>query len=363
MFESAEDKMLLLSPDGMVLDANPAACAAYGFSREELVGRSVKEVVHPSQHMYIAGALQEAAEGRSFRRESVHLRRNGATFPIELQLSPIVHRRRTAILAAIRDITARREAEQALRESEIRYRNLSESLEKTVERKVAELQQAERLAAIGRMVSIVAHEIRNPLQNISMGVDAIKRDLAEDKNKLEILGEIDYGIGLLNNIVTELLEYSRPIRLHYSSSTVSEIVSRSLKLSVFLPNINFLLELEQAEKEISVDIPRIIRLMINIITNAIEAMPDGGELRISSQFHETDGATYLKLIISDTGVGIDENVRRHLFEPFFTTKTRGTGLGLSICKKIVDAHKGSMNITSKVGEGTVVEITLPVRKT
>jgi signal transduction histidine kinase len=249
---------------------------------------------------------------------------------------------------------------EALRRSEAQYRSLSESLEETVEEKVAELQQVQRLAAIGQMVSVVAHEIRNPLQNIRMGIDAVRKEMRGDKGKSEILDEVDYGINLLNRIVEELLEYSRPVKLQRSMWPVRNIVEQALhSLSHKLHNTNVHLELEQEDGEIFVDAPKMTRTLMNLISNAAEAMPDGGDLWICSKFSESDGAPLLSLSISDSGCGIDAEGLERIKEPFFTTKTSGTGLGIHICKKIVEAHKGSFSIKSTVNEGTTVEITLP----
>jgi PAS domain S-box-containing protein len=363
MFESAADTLLLVSGDGTILDANPAACVMYGYTREEFIGRPIGTIVHPDQHELAENALRQAAEGVNFRRESLHVKKNGENLPVDLQLSPILHRGRPAVLLVARDITARKKAVEDLQQSEARYRNLSESLEQTVKAKVAELRQVESLAAIGRMVSVVAHEVRNPLQNINMGVDMLKGKRGTEQEQREILNEIEYGVRLLNNIVNELLDYSRPERLRYEALPVCELVRRALKMITPLPqNISIHAETEQPEREINVDISRMIRVLINIISNAIEAMTAGGDIRIRSDFIEIKGIPLLKLTISDNGPGMKDEIVLRIFEPFYTTKTRGTGLGLAICKKIVDAHGGTLSISSKLGEGTSVEIILPVNK-
>ncbi len=254
-----------------------------------------------------------------------------------------------------------KQSEEALRESEGRYRGLSERLEETVKEKVAELQQAQRLATLGQMVSFVAHEIRNPLQNIRLGVDEIRAEIGEDESKLEILQDIESGIETLNGTVAELLEYSRPVNLEYTPWTVSDIVGQALSAADHkLRNINTRLELQSGDREIYIDAQKIARVLVNIISNAAEAMPNGGILTIHSQFSENEGA--LKLCVSDSGCGIEEENLERIQEPFFTTKAQGTGLGVPICKKIVEAHGGRLIIRSSVNEGTTVEIVLPAGK-
>ena len=254
------------------------------------------------------------------------------------------------------------QVEEAVRGSEASYRALSASLEEAVKQKVAQLQQAESLAAIGRMVSIVAHEVRNPLQNIQMGVDSIRKVIKKDRDRAQILEEIDYGVDSLNGLISDLLNYSRPVTLEYSRWSVNDIVQQALKTTAHkLYGIRTHLDLEQEEKNISVDVFKFNGVLVNLISNAIQSMPDGGDLRIRSRFEEDDGVSVLKLAISDSGCGIGEEDLRQIHEPFFTTKSRGTGLGIPICKKVIEAHDGKLSITSKVGEGTTAEIRLPVR--
>ena len=252
--------------------------------------------------------------------------------------------------------------EEAIRKSEGRYRKLSHSLEEMVIEKVNELQQAESLAAMGRMVSTVAHEVRNPLQNIQMGVDAMKREVQDDTDKMEILDEINYGVDTLNNIVRELLDYARPARLHYSQLPVSKIVDQALKgVSKSLESIACQVELEDGDREITVDAVRSTEVLVNLIANAVDAMPTGGTLKIRSQFHNEDGAESLHLSVSDDGCGMSEEDLDRIYEPFFTTKTNGTGLGISTCRKIVGAHGGKIIVASKIDHGTTVEIILPTK--
>jgi signal transduction histidine kinase len=229
-----------------------------------------------------------------------------------------------------------------------------------VEQKVAELRQAQSLAAIGQMVSVVAHEVRNPLQSIKLGTDVLHLELDDNKSLSETLAAIDRGIETLSSIVTELLEYSKPVELQYSTLPVMALVEEALRLlSHKLRDISISLEVDQREREISVDSMKFTAVLVNLISNAIEAMPNGGSLGICSRFLTENGSSVLKLSITDNGCGIAEKDLQRVQEPFVTTKSRGTGLGLPICKKIVEAHRGSMQIRSRLNEGTVVEITIP----
>jgi PAS domain S-box-containing protein len=249
---------------------------------------------------------------------------------------------------------------QLLKKSEERYRILSENLDMAVKEKIKELRQSESLASIGRMVSVVAHDIRNPLQAIQIDIGVLRNELSEDK--LEILKEIDCSVNTLNSIVGELLEYARPVKLEYVSWPIRHIVDRALgTLRNRIDKIRVHLELEQEEKEIRLDGTKMTRVLSNLILNAVEAMPEGGDLRILSRFFELETGQVLRLSISDNGHGIEEKDLERIYEPFVTTKPQGTGLGIPICRKIIAAHDGSFRINSKVNEGTIIDIELPVR--
>jgi len=256
-------------------------------------------------------------------------------------------------------IAERKRAEEALRKSEARYRRLSENLEETVKQKVAELQQSERLASIGRMVSTVAHDVRNPLQNIQIGVDSLQKEIGENRDLSEILEGINYGVNLLNGVISELLEYSSPVQLQRTPMPVGDIVRGALRtLAHRLHGITIHLDLEQEEKEISVDPVKFTAVMANLISNSAEAMPNGGKIEIRSHFSVEDGREALNLSVSDSGSGISEEELEQIREPFYTTKTTGTGLGIPICKKLIEAHNGKLDIWSRINEGTTVKIML-----
>ncbi|MBI4739267.1 hypothetical protein HY772_06980, partial [Candidatus Woesearchaeota archaeon] len=194
------------------------------------------------------------------------------------------------------------------------------------------------------------------------GISEIQKEISEDKRKSEIFEEIDYGLNTLNSIVRELLEYAKPVDLEYSSQPLHNIVSRALKtLRDRIGKIRVHLELEDEDKEIRLDGDKMVRVLSNLILNAAEAMPEGGDIRILSRFFELETGKILRISISDNGHGIDEKDLERIHEPFVTTKPKGTGLGIPICKKIIQAHNGSFRINSKLNEGTIIDIELPAR--
>ncbi len=366
--------LVVIDVDERVSLINKKGCEVLGCTEAEILGKNWFDSFLPAEiRDVIRSVFREIVEGK---RELVEYLENpvitkgGKQRIIAWNNTALGDQtgRVVGILTSGEDITERRKAEEglqdafmALSKSEERYRLLSENLEATINKKVQELRQAQTLAAIGQMVSVVAHEVRNPLQNIRMGVDTVRRLVGQDDPKQDILREVDYGIDLLNGIVNDLLEYAKPIHLDYSPWRVRDVVKQALNsLTDMLQGITVRLDLQQEDRRILIDAHKISRVLVNLISNAAEAMPDGGSLTIRSRFTEYAGAA-LMLSVSDTGCGIDEENMRKIEVPFFTTKAQGTGLGLSICRKIVDAHKGSMYITSKVEEGTTVEVRVPIQ--
>jgi PAS domain S-box-containing protein len=364
LVENALEGVWAIDADAKIAFVNPRMAEIFGYTVEEMMGKSIFSLVDEEGAEIIRRNIERRKQGFKDRYDLPFIRKDGTHAYASVASGPILDENGNFIgaITVVADITRRKRAEEALRESEERYRHLSESLEAAVRKKVAELIQAKSLASIGQMVSVVAHEIRNPLQNIQLGVDAIRDDAGEDKDKLETLEWMDTSIRQLNNMVTELLDYSKPVKLEYSSRPIREIVDEALKgVAGRLRNIITHIELACENQPVSIDATKIMRALVNLITNAVEAMPEGGELWIQSEFVQCEDVTLLRLSVSDTGCGIEEETLNRVQEPFFTTKKHGTGLGLAICKKIIDAHGGKLKITSKPKEGTAVEIELPLK--
>jgi PAS domain S-box-containing protein len=362
LFENAGDSIFIIDPSNrQFLDFNQNAAQRLGYERVELLQLAINDIDAPTSAKKNDAIMRELKETGSIVFEHTHLTKGGREIPVEISSRVIEYGGRQVFQSIARDMTDRKRAEEALRESEKRYRSLSESLEEAVVQKVEELRRAETLASIGRMVSVVSHEVRNPLQNIQLGLDALSDEVGEDATIQEILEEITYGVEILNGIISNLLEYAKPPNLAYSSHSITGIVKQALNLVEHkLGDIDVHLELPKENKEISVDVIKLTTVLVNLISNAAEAMPGGGNVKVCSQFMEDDEHKMLRLTISDTGSGIKGEHLEQIYEPFFTTKTSGVGLGIPTCRKIIEAHNGSMNIKSSIGEGTVVEIRLPV---
>ncbi|RJP20930.1 MAG: hybrid sensor histidine kinase/response regulator [Candidatus Abyssobacteria bacterium SURF_5] len=265
------------------------------------------------------------------------------------------------LVRTIRHARERKKAQEALRKSEQRCRRIRRNLEETVEKKAAQLRKAENLASIGRMVSTLAHEIRNPLQTITMAADNLRKVAKDDREAIALVEEIGYGANLLALLVNDLLVYSRQIDLQYSSQPIRAVIEQPLKkLTDDASHVTVRSEIENPDRQIRVDLPKIQLALENLLRNAIESMPTGGILSIGCRFRKRKNEEFVKITITDTGVGMNQEQLSQLDEPFLSTKPLGTGLGFPTAKKIIEAHKGSLKVDSRPGKGTAVQILLPL---
>ena len=218
------------------------------------------------------------------------------------------------------------------------------------------LRGAERLAAVGETAAMVAHDLRNPLQAISTAGYIIKKTLAQtaDERLREMLEVIEGSVAYSNKIVGDLLEYSEDLRLELSETTPKSLARDAFRQMKIPKNIT-VSDLTSDDPPIRVDAAKIRRIFVNLIENAIDAMPTGGELTVSSKISTNE----LEVKFTDTGKGIPENVLREIWKPLITTKPKGMGLGLAICKRVAEAHRGSISVDSTVGKGTTFTLRLP----
>lgn len=226
------------------------------------------------------------------------------------------------------------------------------------------LTQRERMATIGETVAMVGHDLRNPLQVIYMLSSRMKRvirKLSEIEETEAYVREIEYidenlneQTSYMNKIVSDLQDFSRSIALQVSDVNLEEMVMDVLA-TLSLDDIDVSVDFRDNSERMQIDGNYFRRLIVNLLTNAVQAMPEGGKLTVEGS--KRGDKSIIK--ISDTGVGVSEENMKKLFTPLFTTKAKGTGLGLAVCKRIIDAHKGEISVESEEGVGTTFTITLP----
>lgn len=248
-----------------------------------------------------------------------------------------------------RDITQNKEFEEKLRE----YAN---HLEELVKEETEKLKESEKLATIGQLAGMVGHDIRNPLQTIEAVMYLARAELnsssesSEKKKSMEeMIQEIEKQTSYINKIVSDLQDYSRQLIPELEEIDIRTLIRDSLSLITIPKEVTLSMIIEDNKSTLAADPAMMKRVLINLITNALQSMSNGGILTIRAS-QNRDGTF---IVVEDTGVGIPEEIKAKIFNPLFTTKSKGQGLGLAVCKRLVEAHGGEIHFESEVGKGTI----------
>jgi signal transduction histidine kinase len=224
------------------------------------------------------------------------------------------------------------------------------------------LAHAEKLAAVGKLAASVAHEIRNPLTAMKMWLYSLRRTIAPGDEALQKLDVVSDEIVRLERVVHHFLEFSRPPPLRITRQNITAILEKTLGLLKYRlqeQRVEVIRSEEPNLPELRGDAEQLEQVFVNLINNAVEAMPSGGEIRISTSTERRGGNTMLAVGIADTGCGMPEDVQERVFEPFFTSKPEGTGLGLCIAASVMARHGGSLVLDSSSSYGTAWTVWIP----
>lgn len=228
-----------------------------------------------------------------------------------------------------------------------------------------QMERVDRLASVGEMSAGIAHEIKNPLAAISGAVTVLADDFAEDDPRREVVTKVLEQISRLDKAATDLLFFGRPGKPCFDYVDTNDLLNKTMFFVSQHPeakNVHQSKEFTRNLPPVWVDEKQLQQVFFNIIINAIQAMRDGGTLLLQTDLFEGQGGAFVRVLIGDSGPGISPEHLEKIFTPFFTTKTQGTGLGLAICRQLMEQQGGSLEVKSRLGEGTRVAIYLPVSK-
>ncbi len=280
---------------------------------------------------------------------------------------PIV---KDVLLNAVARATDKKRLTDEKRRLEEEIKRYAEELEMRVAERTAELVethkrlvQQERVAALGRAAAQVAHEVKNPLAGLLLYSLHLKSKIGnESETAVSLVDKIVDTINHLIGTVEGILGFARPISLTLHSGNLNQITSDVLELlrpQITTNKIEVRLLLSEQHASAMIDESSMRGALMNLILNAVEAMPDGGQLSLKS--YPTGEIVHLQ--ITDTGRGMSEEEARNIFEPFYTTKEQGLGLGMPYARKIIEQHGGTITVSSRLGEGTTISIALPAART
>src|SRR5262245_4742521 len=349
IFASVTNGIVTVDLDGRIVTVNPAAELLSGFFAGEAVGRYCTEVFARTAEM--GDILMETLASRApITNVSLTLRRRtGAALPIQLSTAPLKggDGKDLGVVAVFRDLTAVRHLESQLRRSD-------------------------RLAALGTLAAGLAHEIKNPLTSILTFSRHLGRRFDDQHYRERFMSVVPRELERINAIVERLLELARPARLSFALVRLPALVDRVVELYVNqIESRGIVVRREYARDvpPIHADEEALYRAIVNVVTNALEAMGTGGRLTLRVAWADGDGVhaarrraftRRVRIEVEDTGTGITMTEADRVFNPFFTTKERGTGLGLALTHKIVEDHGGAIDFRSAPGAGTVFRIVLPL---
>ena len=337
ILDTATDAILSIDENHSLILFNNAAQKIFGYSREEVLGKNLNILIPPNygdHARFVNRFLKERTSDLIGKTTSLTaLRKGGEYFPIELSLSFLEMEGEITFTAIIRDV----------------------SEQKRLERK---LLQSERLAAVGHSAAHVAHELKNPLMIIGGFSNQIKKTLGNDNDQKK-LSMILEEVRRLERLVAELGDFTKEYSLLKRKADINAVLRDVIKIMAgAYPTKKYIFKeiLSREVDEITCDPDRLKQVFINIISNGLEAMTEGGCLSITTE--RLPG--HVEVRISDEGTGIPEADLKHIFEPFYTTRENGAGLGLSISYKIIEAHEGDLSALSEPGKGTTFIVQLPI---
>jgi PAS domain S-box-containing protein len=370
---TAVDAVVVIDELGIVETFNPAAERMFGFTAEEVVGQNVNVLMpepYRGEHdSYVANYLRTGKKKIiGIGREVAGRRKDGSIFPVELAVSEARLRDRRVFVGMVRDLTDRKRAEEALRESNRQLENALAALHvkgDEVKTMSQQLWQAAKLAAVGELAASIAHELNNPLAIVSLRVESLLAQTPANDPRRRVLEIVEQEVERMANLVANLLQFSRRGLPRVSTVDVSEDLVKTLELvqhHLRTRHVKVVQEFAPDMPTIQADRQQLRQVFLNLLTNASDAMPNGGTLSVRTARGSLAGRSALVLEFSDTGVGIAEENLPKVLEPFFTTKEegKGTGLGLAICRRAVQEHNGTIQVSSELGKGTCVRITIPL---
>jgi len=369
-FESAQDGILILDGDsGKIIEVNPYLIELLRYPKEELMEKELWQVGTFKDISASKAAFIEMQARDFVRYDDLPLKSSeGIITHVEVVANGYLEGTSRVVQCNIRDISKRRLAEQVLKEANRHLeQTLAELKAKTSDltAMTQQLWQASKLTTMGELAASIAHELNNPLTTISLRIESLAGDFSNDEEKSHTLKIIADEVERMGKLIGRLLQFSRHNDRQISTLNIREEVENSLELVEYhlrAQKIEVVRDFDATLPTIEADRQQLRQIFLNLLTNASDAMAQGGKLttRVKSVDPE-NGVSGVRIELADSGSGITPAHLKRIWEPFFTTKPegKGTGLGLAITRRAIEAHHGTISIDSQLAKGTTVTIFLP----
>lgn len=346
--------IICMDMTGSITFLNAQAAKTLGYSIEELLGRNLVDIfAEPQTNGQLIDLM--LIQNKRFESKEVKLvAKSGAVIPIGFSTSPLIeHDEQLGVIITFRDLT-----------------------EMNIMRR--QVERMDRLATLGELATGIAHEVRNPLGGIKTAAQVLEESFGEGDRRIELVTRIVREIDRVNNLLTDFFKFAKPVkpsREYHDIESIIDAVYLLLAAQLNSKKITFREEFSDIVPKIYADMHQVEQVLMNIFLNSIQAMPQGGELKVktymttvgdSPNLHWSDdifdkNLQFVAIEVSDTGNGIPTENLEKIFNPFFTTKSEGLGLGLSICSRLVAENNGNIHVDSIVGKGSTFTILLPTR--
>ncbi|MCK5833945.1 PAS domain S-box protein [bacterium] len=349
LFEQASDIVFIEDIDGTIIDVNERAFEIIGYNREELIAENISKIVPQEEAAKLVVHFNNLKKDLGFRVESYNRHKDGRLIPVEVNIMPVKVNEENLIIAFVRDISEKRRLEEQLR--------LSQKME-----------------ALGRLAGGIAHDFNNLLTGIFGYVDLLKLSMPKSDSNYESVENIENVATRAASLTRQLLAFSKKQVLVPELLSINEVISEMTGMlsRIIGEKIDFTFSPGSDLLAVKVDRSQLEQVLMNLVINAGDAMPEGGKLTVETKLIEFDkeyvethaNASYGKhimLSVSDTGCGIDTEKLAKIFEPFFTTKGNGigTGLGLPTVYGIVKQSGGHVYVYSELNKGSVFKVYFP----
>lgn len=355
IFSSIKDPILVhpysSHGHGTFSEVNDIACTRYGYTREEFLKISVKDILKqdPDEILVAADRLEKIMAKGHMVFETVHVTKSGEEFPVEVSVCVMDQAGEKFVLAVVRDTTERYIAQ----------------LEKA--KLESQLQRVEKLESLGILAGGIAHDFNNVLTGIMGNISLAQVFLDTNHKSLKPLVEAEKAAVRAGQLAHQLLTFARGGKPIKKVVSLQHLVNETVSFVLHGSNVKAIVDIPDVVDAIEADEGQMSQVFHNIIINAAQAMPRGGTLTISAQNEiiadnnslSLPSGTYIRLLFADQGCGISEGDLKRIFDPYFTTKSAGNGLGLASVYSIITRHSGHISINSAVGKGTTFTIFLP----